>query len=363
MSEDYQAQLDRLLNECALGHGRLVCSSELTHFHTTFAYASDRVAVRVDGVAFVLLPWDIMTPRERAHLEAELEKLHQVPARREAAFVGFTPEDANMIDDVLRQAGITVGQGRVTAAWFVGADRTEQIPLDEWLKRRREAAVMLSAVDPQVKAGLAQLNQKLNERLDRIVQLEKELSAEADESERLRFELKAIGDLILKWYPGAFTGGPGITAAVETVCSQSDYKSRYIDELKAIIDKHVPRAPNLSNAAIQKAVDMTQGVYQAEERAASAQQEAAPQAAESPAPAVGRCTGIYLHLKRDGRWGPVDIAEATREEIAWWLNAHTYDDVSTGMAAEVVADLADLAVTPDAGFPSRLLYEITEEGI
>lgn len=95
------------------------------------------------------------------------------------------------LENALAKAGIRVtAGGEISADWFNGADGVEQVPLDEWLKRRREAAVMLSVVDPSVKNGLVQLNQALNARLDRIRKLEQQVEFWSRASEE---ELQSAG--------------------------------------------------------------------------------------------------------------------------------------------------------------------------
>lgn len=102
------------------------------------------------------------------------------------------------LENALAKAGIRVtAAGEISADWFSGADGIEQVPLDEWLKRRREAAVMLSVIDPNVKNGLVQLNQALNARLDRIRELEQraEFWSRAAADERIRAALPQMAEV------------------------------------------------------------------------------------------------------------------------------------------------------------------------
>jgi hypothetical protein len=50
--------INKLLRECTLGHGRIVCTCELTPEQIQLAMAEGRMHVTSAGFGFVLLPWN-----------------------------------------------------------------------------------------------------------------------------------------------------------------------------------------------------------------------------------------------------------------------------------------------------------------
>ena len=53
------ATINRLLKECALGHGRIVSTCELTPEQIIEAQVRDHMYVTTAGLGYVLLPWDL----------------------------------------------------------------------------------------------------------------------------------------------------------------------------------------------------------------------------------------------------------------------------------------------------------------
>lgn len=54
------------LKRCAEGNYRIVCTGDLTEFQIIEARVEDRMWVNNDGIGFVLLPWTLSTPKDKA---------------------------------------------------------------------------------------------------------------------------------------------------------------------------------------------------------------------------------------------------------------------------------------------------------
>ena len=54
------------LKRCSEGNYRIVCTGDLTEFQIAAARAENRMWVTDDGVGFVLLSFDLSTPKDKA---------------------------------------------------------------------------------------------------------------------------------------------------------------------------------------------------------------------------------------------------------------------------------------------------------
>jgi len=68
---DHYVALNELAAMVALGHGRIVCTGDLTEFQIAEARMEKRMYVDPSGIGYVLLPWSLSTAKDKAR-EREL---------------------------------------------------------------------------------------------------------------------------------------------------------------------------------------------------------------------------------------------------------------------------------------------------
>jgi hypothetical protein len=68
---DHYVALNELAAMVALGHGRIVCTGDLTEFQIAEARVDKRMYVDPTGIGYVLLPWSLSTAKDKTR-EREL---------------------------------------------------------------------------------------------------------------------------------------------------------------------------------------------------------------------------------------------------------------------------------------------------